>query len=183
MLEGAGVRLRAHTDADVPRIVEACSDPRGRRYPTTLPRAGTEAQARAFVRDARLAESLGTGVIWAVTDGVDDRLLADVGIVAMSAGPDPAGGEVGYRAHPAARGRGVVSAAVRLAVEHAFRPVADGGLGRRRLRLGVAWTDDAGRHVAERAGFVLVGRHRGDRVLGDGTITDVAWYDRLATDG
>lgn len=181
VLDGPGVRLRAHTDADVPRIVEACSDPRTRRYLTGLPQPYTPTSARDFVRGQRLAESLGRAVTWAVADRTDDRLLANVSIFAMAGGTDPTGGEIGYWAHPDARGRGVVTEAVRLAVDHAFRPVADGGLGRRRLRLGAAWTNDASRQVAERAGFTLVGRHRADALLGDGTYTDGAWYDRLAS--
>ena len=44
---------------------------------------------------------------------------------------NPTGAEIGYWAHPEARGRGVTSAAVELVVAHAFAPIADGGLGRR----------------------------------------------------
>lgn len=180
VLEGALVRLRAHTGADVPRIVEACSDPRTRHRATGLPDPCGGRTAREFVRDLRLAESLGTAVTWAVADRDDDRLLADVGVSDLAGSIDPTGGEIGYRAHPDVRGRDVLTEAVQLVVDHALRPVADGGLGRTRLRTGVAWTDPAARAVAERAGFGLVGRRRRDGVRGDGTVDDVADYELVA---
>lgn len=182
VLTGTTVRLRPHTDPDLPRIVEACSDPRSQHWLVGLPRAYTETDARTFVRGRRLAESLGAGVAWAVADRTDDRLLAGVGIFDLAGRINPTAGEIGYWAHPDARGRGVVSEAVRLVVDHAFRPVGDGGLGRSRLRIGTAWTNSASRQVAERAGFTLVGRPRGEGVLGDGTVVDGADYELLASD-
>jgi [ribosomal protein S5]-alanine N-acetyltransferase len=183
-LRGSRVRLRAHTDADVPRIVEACSDPRT-QYWLTVPDPYTEDSARRFLRDCRLGASLGRRVTWAVTGPDDDRLLANVGIFRLAEPLNPTGAEIGYWAHPDARGRSVVGEAVELAVAHAFTPVAEGGLGRHRVQLGAAWSNSASRHVAERAGFTLVGRHRQDGTVGRGderTLDDGAWYDLLATD-
>lgn len=179
VLQGRSVRLRAHTDADVPRIAAACADPRSRHWLVNLPRPYTEDDARAFVRRCRLGESLGRSVTWAVADPVDDRLLANVGVFDLAEPLNPTGGEIGYWAHPDARGRGVVGEAVDLVVAHAF---AADGLGRHRLLIETAWDNAASRHVAERAGFTLVGQHRQDGKLGDGTLVDGAWYDRLATD-
>jgi ribosomal-protein-alanine N-acetyltransferase len=127
-LVGERVRLRAHTDADVPRIVEACTDPRSRYWLTGLPDPYTGDTARRFTTACRLAESLGQKVTWAVADRSDDRLLANVGLFGLDAPLNPTAGEIGYWAHPDARGRGVVSEAVGLAVAHAFRTRADGGL-------------------------------------------------------
>lgn len=182
MPAGATVRLRAHTDLDLPRIVEACSDPRSRHWLVGLPHLYTETDARTFVRGRRLAESLGSGVTWAVADRTDDRLLANVGVFDLAGKINPTGGEIGYWAHPDARGRGVVSEAVQLVVDRAFRSVADGGLCRRRLRIGAAWTNSASRQVTERAGLTLVGRPRSDGVLGDGTVGDGADDELLASD-
>src|SRR6476659_9004336 len=93
---------------------------------------------------------------------------------------DVTGGEIGYWTHPHARGRGVTTEAVRLAVPHAFVPRAAGGLGRRRLRLHVADGIALSRAVALRCGFVEVGRDRSAERLGDGSYVDRLRHDLLA---
>jgi ribosomal-protein-alanine N-acetyltransferase len=181
-LVGERVRLRPHTDADLPRIAEACSDPRSRHWLPTLPHPYTSESAGEFVLGCRLAESLGQKVTWAVADGGDDRLLANVSVFRLDDPMNPRGGEIGYWAHPDARGRGVVSDAVDLAVAHAFTPVEAGGLGRHRLQIGASRDNTASRHVAERAGFTLVGEVHQDAVVGVGaerTLDDGVWYELL----
>jgi RimJ/RimL family protein N-acetyltransferase len=183
-LVGRRVRLRPHTDADVPRIVEACTDPRTRHWLATLPHPYTEDTARDFVLGCRLAESLGQKVTWAVADAGDDRLLANISVFRLDDPMNPTGGEIGYWAHPDARGRGVVSEAVDLVVAHAFTPADEGGLGRHRLQIGASRDNRASRHVAERAGFTLVGEVHQDGVVGvgaDRTVDDGVWYELLAS--
>lgn len=179
-LVGERVRLRPHTEADLPRIVEACTDPRTRHWLPTLPDPYPLDAAREFVLGCRLAESLGQKVTWAVADAGDDRLLANVTVFRLNDPMSPTGGEVGYWAHPDARGRGVVGEAVELVVAHAFTPRADGGLGRHRLEIGASRDNAASRHVAERAGFTLVGEPHQDGVVGDGTPDDGVRYELLA---
>lgn len=186
-LVGGRVRLRAHTAADLPRIVAARSDPVSRHWDPLLPDPFTEDAARGYVRRWRLGESLGQRVTWAVADRTDDRLLAGVSVSGLDAPHNPTGGEIGYWAHPDARGRGIVGEAVALVVAHAFRPRAEGGLGRHRLQIGTAWANTPSRRVAERAGFVLAGRFRQDGIEGapldaGGVLGDGAWYERLAGD-
>ena len=178
-LEGPTVRLRPTNDADVPRIVEACTDARTRHWDPALPDPYTEDSARAFVHSGPLRASLGRRVAWAVTGPADDRLLAHIGIFRLADALNPTGAEIGYWAHPDARGRGVVGAALELVVAHAFTPVADGGLGRHRLQIGTAWGNAASRHVAERAGFTLVGHFHADGIVGTGELDDGAWYELL----
>jgi [ribosomal protein S5]-alanine N-acetyltransferase len=178
-LVGERVRLRPHTDADLPRVVEACSDPRTRHWLPSLPHPYTEDHARDFVLGCRLAESLGKQVTWAVADRRDDRLLATVSVSRLD---EPTGGEIGYWAHPDARGRGVVGEAVDLVVAHAFTPVDGGGLGRHRLQIGVSRANAASRHVAEQAGFSLVGEFHRDTAVGvDGTLDDGVWYELVTS--
>jgi ribosomal-protein-alanine N-acetyltransferase len=181
-LVGERVRLRPHTEADLPRIVEACSDPRSRHWLPTLPHPYTEDTARQFVRGCRLGESLGQKVTWAVADRNDDRLLANVSVFRLDDPMCPTGGEIGYWAHPGARGRGVVSEALDLVVAHAFTPADAGGLGRHRLEIGASRDNAASRHVAEQAGFTLVGEVHQDAVVGvgaDRTLDDGVWYELL----
>ncbi len=162
VLENDRVRLRPAADADVPRITAACRDPRTRHWLPELPDPYTEDDARAFLRRGPLEASLGRRVGWVVADPTD--------------------GEVGYWAHPDARGRGVVGAALDLVVAHAFAPITAGGLGRHRLQIGTAWGNTASRHVAERAGFVLVGHFHADGIVGSGAeavLDDGAWYELL----
>lgn len=180
VLEGARVRLRPHTEADIPRIVQACSDERTRFWLTTLPDPYTRDTARAFVRGCRLAESLGQKVTWAVADRADDRLLAGVGIFRLADDMNPTSADIGFWAHPDTRGRGVVGEAVDLVLDHAFTPRDAGGLGRHRVQIGASWSNTASRHVAERAGFTLVGHFRDDGPVGSGEQDDGAWYDLLA---
>jgi RimJ/RimL family protein N-acetyltransferase len=96
---------------------------------------------------------------------------------------NPTGGEIGYWAHPDARGRGVVGEAVDLVVAHAFTPADEGGLGRNRLQIGSSRDNRASRRVAEQAGFALVGEVHQDGVVGigaDRTLDDGVWYELLA---
>jgi [ribosomal protein S5]-alanine N-acetyltransferase len=179
-LVGERVRLRPHTEADLPRMAEACADPRTRHWLPALPHPSTNRTAHEFVVGCRLDESLGRRVTWAVAARDEDRLLANVSVFALDDRFNPTGGEIGYWAHPDARGRGIVGEAVDLVVAHAFTPVANGGLGRHRLQLDAAWTNTASRHVAERAGFTLAGRFRQAGVVATGAeqrLDDGAWYE------
>ena len=184
VLENARVRLRPLADADMPRIAEACGDERTRYWLSTLPHPYTEDHACTFLRERRLLASLGKKVSWAVVDPADDgRLLANISIFGLDDTFTHLSGEVGYWAHPEARGRGVVTAGVELAIAHAFTPVEKGGLGRRRLRLSASWGNAASRHVAERCGFTLTGHTHQDAVVGfgeDAFADDGADYELLA---
>ncbi len=183
VIEGTRIRLRPHAEPDIPRHVEACTDPRSRQWLPHLPRPYTEETARRFVQDSALGAARGRGVTWAVADRDDDRLLGNIAVFDLDEPRGPTGGEIGYWMHPDARGRGAMREAVDLVVTHAFTPQDQGGLGRHRLMIGAAWNNSASRHVAEQAGFTLVGQHRLDGKLGDGSLVDGAWYDRLAADG
>jgi RimJ/RimL family protein N-acetyltransferase len=67
-------------------------------------------------------------------------------------------------------------------IEHAFKPVAEGGLGRRRLVLFAAAGNTASAHVAEANGFTQVSSDRAASPRRDGTYDDLRGFDLLATD-
>lgn len=182
VLDGERIRLRPLTEDDVPRIVEACSDPVTQHWLAHLPAPYTAADAHAHLRRSALDASLGRAVTWAVADRTADRLLASINVHAMSSPLDPTGGEVGYWTHPAERGRGVLREAVELLVAHAFRPLDEGGLGRHRLAIGAAVDNTASRAVAERAGFTLWGTARQDGRTREHRLDDGAWYELLRSD-
>lgn len=104
--------------------------------------------------------------------------LANVGVVKLAGTL----GEIGYWAHPEARGRGVVTAAVGLVVRHAFTPIEYGGLGRHRLELTAAKGNKASQHVALANGFTQSGIRRQASLRRDGTREDLLLFDLLESD-
>jgi RimJ/RimL family protein N-acetyltransferase len=179
-LEGHGVRLRTWRHTDAQRIVEACSDERTQHWlARSLPSPYTVAHAHSYIEGARQDARDGSALSWCVADCVSNQCL---GALAIDHLRDALGtnGEIGYWAHPDARGRGLMSEGVRLAVRHAFVPRADGGLGRQRLQLNVAEGNSASRRLALVNGFLEVGRDRRAEPLGDGTFADLVRFDLLA---
>jgi RimJ/RimL family protein N-acetyltransferase len=174
-LETDRLRLRPLRDDDAPRVAEACADPVSQHWLRGLPDPYTIASARAFLHDVSWREARGTKTTWAVADRADDRLL---GIVTLMKLHTPADAEVGYWMHPDARGRGVMTEAVRAVVRHALDPA---GLDRHRLSLHAAATNAASNAVAVAAGFRLVGTETKAEQLGDGTLDDLHTYEILRT--
>lgn len=173
---GHAVTLRAFRDSDSERIREAAAEERMQHWFADLPTPYTAEDARAFLEQRREQLATGSGLSWAVADPATDLLLGNVSLFAVRPGRDA---EVGFWAHPEARGRGLTTEAVRLAVRHAFVPEDDGGLGLRRLRATVAEGNLASVHVIETTGFTPVGRERQGARLGDGTPVDLLVHDLL----
>ena len=178
-LEGKGIRLRKwrHTDAD--RIVQACSDERTRHWlADSLPSPYTLEHAHSYIAGMSEEARNRRGLSWCVADAESDVCLGAITVLNLRDALGTAG-EIGYWTHPDARGRGVMSEAVRLAVRHAFIPREDGGLGRIRLRLNAADGNLASQQIARANGFVEVGRDRLAEPLGDGTFADLVRFDLL----
>ena len=89
------------------------------RWLAELPAPYTEEDALSFIRGRTGVRASGRGLSWAVADPATDELLGSVGLFDLT--DDLAFGEVGYWTHPDARGRGVMTAAVGLVLEHAVR--------------------------------------------------------------
>ncbi len=168
-LEGDGVRLRPLHEDDVPRIVEACSDERTQHWLGQLPAPYTEADARAWLELNVEGQATGKKVTWAIADPVTDLLLGVINIFDIS----PIDAEIGYWAHPDARGRGMMRAALRRATDHAF-----GDLGLGRVRAFAALENTASRHVIESCGYTQSGVERLGTTLRTGP-ADMALYDVL----
>lgn len=179
-MEGKGIRLRAWRHTDAERVVEACSDERTRQWlGATLPWPYTLEDAHSFIAGRGEEARHGRGLYWCVADAGSDLSLGSVSIMSMQEALGTAG-EVGYWTHPDARGRAVMTEAVRLVVRHAFIAQEEGGLGRRRLRLNAADGNLASQHIAIVNGFVQVGRDRQAEALADGTFADLLRFDLLA---
>ncbi|MFI5426301.1 GNAT family N-acetyltransferase [Aeromicrobium sp. UC242_57] len=175
VLESDRLRLRPFTEADVPRLVEACSDPASQRYLAHFPQPYTPAAARAYLNDCLWQAATGAKVTWAIADRDSDDLLGNISVMDML-GVNGDSGEVGYWLHPDARGRGLMTEATRLVVAHALDP---DGLDRRRLTLYAATDNAASNAVANAAGFTYYGTQRAAERLGDGSFDDLRGYELL----
>lgn len=182
VLEGNGLRLRPFRPADAERIVEACNDERTHYWLAGLPSPYTLEDAKTFMEGRQEPRAIGEGVSWAVADLATDELLGCVSVFGMNHRLDKTVGEIGYWMHPGARGRKVMSTAVGLVIDHAFTPVAEGGLGRRRLVLFAADGNSASAHVAEVNGFTRFGTERAASARRDGSYVDHLGFDLLASE-
>jgi RimJ/RimL family protein N-acetyltransferase len=170
-LDAEGLRLREWRGSDIPRIVEACSDPRTRQWLPRLPDPYGEAEARAWLAAQAEARATGRSVCWAVVDPADDTsALASISFFDYTPEVEC---EIGYWSHPDARGRGVATRAMREVVRHLFDE-----LGVRRVTAAASVENKASRHVIETNGLRLWGTERlGVEVHGGRA--DLAWYDLL----
>ncbi|WP_328996738.1 GNAT family N-acetyltransferase [Kribbella sp. NBC_01245] len=182
VIEGDGFRLRPLEDRDIERTTEACADERTQHWLSAMPSPYTAEHAKGFIETRREFAATGSGVSWAIADAGDDRLLGNVSVFDMTHRVDHTLGEIGYWAHPDARGRGVMTAAVALVIRQAFTPIDKGGLGRRRLVLLANEPNSASRHIAEANGFTQVGVQRATAPLRDGSYDNLVMYDLLATE-
>jgi RimJ/RimL family protein N-acetyltransferase len=177
-ITGPGVSLRGHRKTDLARMVEALRDPITQHWQSRLPPDYSikDADNKLFRIDAE--QAAGRAVYWVVADPLDDRLLAEVGLRIQDQLERQA--EVGYWTHPDARGRGVMTEAVRLATRHALLPVEEGGLGMARVLLRTDENNRASQRVAEKAGFSRAGVDRWANRRPDGTMTNDLRFDLLA---
>ena len=179
-LTDGSVTLRPHRADDVPALVDQCTDPEMQAW-TSVPVPFTHTDAEDWVRSR--------GRAWADVEGeltfvieADGELAGQVGLR-----PDGAGAaEIGYGLGRSARGRGVMSAAVRLAVAWAFESLGV---------VVVHWEAHVGnwgsRRVAWACGFTVEGKvrgrcaHRGERRdawvgsirVGDAMHPSTPWFD------
>lgn len=171
---GEQVVLRRHRHADVDRVLEACTDERSVHWLGQLPQPYTRAHAAGFLLHRGEGMARGTDLHWMIADPDTDELLGTVSLMHLAHGM----AEVGYWAHPGARGRGVMTEAVRLAARHAFVDEVDGGLGLHRLTAFAAVDNTASRHVLEANGFAQTGLEHRAILVRDG-LHDSAGYELL----
>ena len=171
VLSGPRLRLRPFTEADADRVVEACGDARTQHWLVSLAGAYTRANALGYIESTREAAAVGSGLIWCVADAGDDRCLGAISLEGFGGYSKRA--EIGYWAHPDARGRGVLTEATRRVTAHA----EEAGLVDA-LVLRAAAGNTASRRVATEAGYREVGVMPRCEPLGDGTIDDLVLYAR-----
>ncbi|WP_375429747.1 GNAT family N-acetyltransferase [uncultured Friedmanniella sp.] len=180
----AGVILRALSRSDLPRVVEQCRDPEMIRRTTVPTPEGGYAMADAERFLAAVADGWRSGerLSWAVEDQTSPgTFCGSIALIDRGSGL----GEVGFGLHPDARGRHLMSPAVRLVRDHAFDV-----LGLTALRWRAVVGNWGSRRVAAAAGFRYEGTvrrlldHRGEwhdgwiaTLTADDPRTAVPWLD------
>lgn len=179
MLRGHGVVLRAFRTDDASRIVEACIDSTSRQWLGNLPRDYDAGDARAFIEGCREGAATFDQWTWCMTTPDDDRCLGAITLFHLQ---DPGAGELGYWAHPDARGLGLTSAAARTVASWTLGELAGhSGQGfHHGLLIRVAAGNNASAAVARRTGAELTGRLPRAERLGNGTWADLLLFSRLA---
>lgn len=113
VLAGDLVTLRPHSSDDLDAIYERCVDPLTKRF-TTIPLEYTREMAQDYL--SGLLEPSPVLISWGIE--VEGRYAGTIDLRVLPV--DDGAGDLGYVTHPAFRGRGVMSEAVRLVVVHAF---------------------------------------------------------------
>jgi RimJ/RimL family protein N-acetyltransferase len=155
--------LRLPVRADVDDITRACQDPELQRW-IPVPVPYERVHGEQWVDDGERSWAEDRELRWVIIEpAVSKRLVGAIGLHAR----DATMREVGFWMAPWARGRGVMTDAVRLTCRWGF---AELGLGR------IEWWANVGNHasrrVAEKVGFTMEGTararllHRGVRVDG-----------------
>ncbi len=182
-LPGGAVVLRPHRDEDAEAMAVACSDPLTQHWLPLLPSPYTVTRAQEHLFQIADDRAAGRALHWAVSaSGPEPGGATLLGEIGLQVDVRDGTAEVGYWAHPQGRGRGLTTAAVRLAARHALLPVEDGGLGLRRVLLRAAAGNTASQRVALAAGFTRSGVDRDGERLRDGTVQDMIRFDLLAAE-
>jgi [ribosomal protein S5]-alanine N-acetyltransferase len=164
------IRLRLRADSDTPALVAACRDPEVPRW-TRVPNDYDERAAAEWEAEAGRQRQSGEGLHLVIAEVKNDELLGSIGIHDIDR--DEGRCNVGYYLAREARGRGIVTRAVRMLSRWAFDnlPVD-------RIEIPVVAENDASRRVAERAGYTFEGVLRSHTVI-KGTRRDMAMYSLL----
>jgi RimJ/RimL family protein N-acetyltransferase len=164
------IRIRLRADADAPAIVAACQDPEIPRW-TRVPDAYDEGDAVEWAAESARQREAGEGLHLVIADAESDRLLGSIGVHAIN--PIDRRCNLGYWLAHGARGRGVMSGAVRLLSEWAFDNLLVD-----RIEITVQPANAASRAVAERAGYTFEGVLRSHTLI-KGRRRDMAMYSLL----
>jgi len=177
-LVSSALRLRPVRPSDADRYDELTRDPRNRHFGGRVAAVRAVPDGEGMVERIMLAQASGERFDWTMTEPGADLMIGHIQLFDLD-GLDDTEAKLGYSVHPDSRGRGVLRSALALVVEWAFRPVAEGGLGKRRLSLTTALSNKASRYAAEQSGFEHVGTVPSAFTSGDEGFEDEAIYQRV----
>ena len=164
------IRLRLRADADTPAVIETCRDPEVIRW-TRVPEGYDERAAEEWVSESNRQRERGEGIHLVIADVSSDAFLGSIGIHRINR--DEGRCDIGYFLAPWARGRGVMTGAVRLASGWIFETLPVD-----RIEITIEPGNAASRAVAERSGYELEGVLRSHTVI-NGSRRDMAMYALL----
>lgn len=172
-LRGERVLLRAFSEADIPTVLDAATDP---LIPviTTVPSTPDPELAAAFIARQHDRASSGQGYSFAIADH-DDVAVGQIGLWLRDI--DRGRVSIGYWIAPAARGRGFGADALRTVAAWGER-LPDV----RRIELVVEPWNEASWRTAEHAGFEREGLLRSWQEVG-GERRDMVMYSRIVPSG
>ena len=193
------VRLRAHSLHDVDSIVEQSRDADSQRW-TLVPPTYTRSDAVDFLERIAMSWRDPTGTrTWAIEHVVDGRSRF-CGTIDVRHGEAIDTASLGFGLHPVARGSGLMSRAVRLVADHAFR-IGPWGHQLTRIHWRAAVGNWPSRRVAWATGFTFHGTvpagladpddARGAAVdcwqaslgAGDATAPRLPWFEPVVLEG
>ncbi|GAB2485278.1 GNAT family N-acetyltransferase [Luteococcus sediminum] len=172
VIESYGVVLRPLTEADVPTIAIACSDPQTQKW-LPLPQPYTQDSARFFALEIATQE-LASGTALERAIEVDGQFAGVIGL--KNTDWTAAKTEAGYWLGPWARGRGITARALSAITDWALDTQ---GIGR--VEVLVATGNTASLVTARKAGFIEEGTLRRAGYVHDGKV-DLVILSRLADD-
>jgi RimJ/RimL family protein N-acetyltransferase len=140
------VLLRPLAEADAEPVAAACADPEVALFIPIIPSPYSVEDAQSFISDAGRKWEQREEAVFAVEEAASGEFLGVVNITLRD------GGSVGYWVKPEARGTGIATEAVRLAVEWVRN-----AHGIRRLFLTTHPRNTGSQQVAEKAGFRSAG--------------------------
>jgi RimJ/RimL family protein N-acetyltransferase len=163
--------LRPMNEGDADAVYEACQDLEIQRWIQVIPSPYTEADASAYVEEARRSWADGKGGSFAIVDATSGELVGAIGVRLGEIGA------VGYWVKREARGREVATRAVGLLSRWAL---TEGGV--ERLELLTNPDNLASQRVAEKAGFQREGLLRSRMRRRDGQRSDSVIFSLLPGD-
>ncbi|MBA2443818.1 MAG: GNAT family N-acetyltransferase [Nocardioidaceae bacterium] len=177
-LAGHDVLLREMASSDEQRFIETATDPESMHWLATSPIPRTPKAYRRALAERSVGPSTGSSVTWTIADPESDRYLGSLSMFGFRS-LDYRSAEIGYRTHPDARRRGLLTQAIRLALGPAFTSEDEGGYGLHRLSLGAGEGNSGSQAVARACGFTETGRDRQCYDLNDGSVVDLIRFDLL----
>ena len=172
MLTVDELTLRPWETGDAAALLAAVQDPEIARW-AGMPQPFGEADAAAFIEDARRMWHDGTAAAFVIVETADDRLVGAI----SRFGPEGHQATFGCWVVPEARGRGIGTRALRSLAEWTFATTDV-----RRLHVFIIVGNEASERMVQRAGFQREGVLRAWDVLDDGSAVDCVVYSRLPDD-
>ena len=169
-ISNGSIRIRLRADADTPAIVAACQDPEIPRW-TRVPEPYDETTAAEWAVESSRQREAGEGLHLVIVDAETDDFLGSIGVHEIER--EEGRCDLGYFLAREARGRGVMTSAVRLLGRWTFD-----NLPIQRVQIKIQPDNAASRAVAERAGYTFEGVLRSHTVI-KGRRCDMAMYSLL----